>query len=121
MHCNMKYPKILYILQEYGLTVATLSPSKCHNETCRGVIRHHVAYTLNRGNFISYRLKLHVESANHHCTDFSGDLMLPTKWRDLLACRSCKKELTEYVADEMLTLVQRSLRANQTFVANIKQ
>ena len=32
-----------------------------------------------------------------------------------------KKELTEYVADEMLTLVQRSLRANQTFVANIKQ
>jgi len=62
-----------------------------------------------------------VESANHHCTAFSGDLMLPTKWRDLLARRSCKKELTEYVADEMLTLVQRSLRANQTFVANIKQ
>jgi len=57
MHCNMKYPKLLYIFQEYWLTVATLSPSKCHNETCRGVIRHHVVYTLNRGNFISYRLK----------------------------------------------------------------
>ena len=42
-----------------------------------------------------------VESAIHHCTAFSGDLMLPTKWRDLLECRSCKKELTEYVADEM--------------------
>jgi len=26
-----------------------------------------------------------VESANHHCTAFSGDLMLPTKWCDLHA------------------------------------
>lgn len=62
-----------------------------------------------------------VDSTTHHCTSFSGDLMLPSKWRSVLGCRACKKELTRYVADEMLTLIHRSLKSSQRFVANIAQ
>ncbi len=54
----------------------------------------------------------------HHCTSFSGDLLVPDKWRSILACRTCKKELTAYIADDMLNLISRSLRPFQQFVTN---
>ena len=62
-----------------------------------------------------------VEPAKHNCSVFTDDMILPNKWRSVLDCRSCKKKLTTYIADEMLTLIQRFLHGNQQFVTNIDQ
>lgn len=35
---------------------------------------------------------------DHNCTDFSSDLLIPDKWRIILGCRVCKKNLTHYLA-----------------------
>ena len=55
----------------------------------------------------------------HYCTSFSDDLLVPEKWRSILACRSCKKDLTAYIADDMLNLISRYLRPHQQFITNI--
>ena len=38
-----------------------------------------------------------VDTSNHNCTQFSSDMILPCKWRSIIACRTCKKELTSYL------------------------
>ncbi len=58
-------------------------------------------------------------SQDHHCIAFSSDLLVPDKWRAVLACRTCKKKLTAYVADDMLTIISHSLQPHQKFVANV--
>ena len=55
----------------------------------------------------------------HYCTSFSDDLLVPDKWRSILACRRCKKDLTAYIADDMLNLISHSLRPYQQFITNI--
>ena len=44
---------------------------------------------------------------------------MPEKWRSILACRTCKKDLTAYTADDMLSLISRSLCPHQQFITNI--
>ncbi len=56
---------------------------------------------------------------NHHCESFTGDLLIPDPWSSVLSCRVCKKELTLYIADEMLALAVRTIRRTQQFVTNI--
>ncbi len=58
-------------------------------------------------------------STSHHCESFSGDLLIPDSWNSVLSCRMCKKELTLYIADEMLNLAARTIRGRQQFVTNI--
>ena len=58
-------------------------------------------------------------NTTHHCMDFCSDLLVPEKWRSVLGCRTCKKSLTAYIADDMLKLINHSLRSQQQFVANI--
>lgn len=55
----------------------------------------------------------------HHCTSFCSDLLLTDKWRSILNCRTCKKELSVYIADDLLNLVSHHLHSNQRFVCNI--
>ena len=51
-------------------------------------------------------------SYSHHCIDFCTDLMVPGNWRTILSCRTCKKSLTAYVADDMLRLIHHSLQSH---------
>jgi len=44
--------------------------------------------------------------------------MVPDKWRSILAWRRCKKDLTAYIADDMLNLISLSLRPYQQFITN---
>ena len=61
------------------------------------------------------------ESTSHHCIDFCSDFLVPEKWRTILGCRTCKKSLTAYVADDMLRLISydHTLRSYQSFITNI--
>lgn len=54
----------------------------------------------------------------HSCTALNRTTSIPTNWRSLLACRTCKKGLTQYIAEEMITLVPSMLSRNQTFFCN---
>ena len=60
-------------------------------------------------------------STSHHCIDFCSDLLVLEKWRTILGCRTCKKSLTAYVADDMLRLIcsDHFFRSHQTFITNI--
>ena len=56
----------------------------------------------------------------HNCIQFCSDLLVPEKWRSVLGgCRTCKKNLTEYITDDMLKLIPRTLRSHQQFIANV--
>ena len=55
----------------------------------------------------------------HSCIEFSGDLLVPDKWRSVLSCKSCKKNLIQYIARDMLRLIPHGLRSHQQFVANV--
>ena len=46
---------------------------------------------------------------NHSCIQILSATAVPHKWRALLACRKWKQCLTQYLATEMLTLVQTLL------------
>ena len=39
------------------------------------------------------------EVGPHNCVEFSSDLLIPDKWRNVLSCRICKKSLTRYIAE----------------------
>ena len=65
------------------------------------------------------------EPSSHDCSEISGisnEQPIPTTaWSDLLACRSCKKALTHFVAKEMLKVIPFSLHGNQKFTTNVGQ
>ena len=52
------------------------------------------------------------------CKDLNCTTSIPTNWHALLACKTCKKCLTQYIAEEMITLVPSMLSRNQTFFCN---
>lgn len=54
----------------------------------------------------------------HNCVQFSSDLLIPDKWRNVLSCRICKKSLTRYIAEDMLRLLPHSLQSHQQFITN---
>ena len=58
-------------------------------------------------------------SSSHDCTEINSTTVIPTNWRALLGCRKCKKNLTKYVAEEMLSLIPTILNGNQTLTCNI--
>lgn len=58
-------------------------------------------------------------STSHKCAEMTSEEPIPLAWRELLSCRVCKKNLTRFVAKEMLHLIPSSLRRNQTFTTNI--
>ena len=55
----------------------------------------------------------------HKCTEISSTSAVPNKWRGLLGCRKCKQLLTQYLAQEMLSLAPNILNNMQTFVSNV--
>lgn len=52
----------------------------------------------------------------HTCIQFTSTTAIPSKWRDLLACRKCKQCLTNYL---VLKLAQLILRNTQLFATNV--
>ena len=54
--------------------------------------------------------------SGHECIDVHNDLQIPTKWRQFLSCRRCKKQLTTYLAQELLRIV---IRGEQQFYCNM--
>ena len=57
----------------------------------------------------------------HDCKQFSNITYIPEKWRAVLNCRTCKKALTRYVAEEMMSLINNTIRKQQIFVTNIEE
>ena len=54
---------------------------------------------------------------DHHCTDFSSDMIIPPKWRNnVLSCRKCKRKLVCFLTTYFLANLQRRLRQGQSFV-----
>ena len=45
------------------------------------------------------------ELTHHECTTFTSDSKIPEHWKVLLACRPCKKNLTQYLAQDFLDIV----------------
>ena len=60
-------------------------------------------------------------SSNHTCLELSREQPLPSAWKEVLSCRSCKKILTHIVAEEMLQLIPSMLQRNQLFTTNVSQ
>ena len=56
---------------------------------------------------------------NHVCAEITSKAPLQTNWRAFLACRQCKKELTNYLGQEFLSIVAKFLTIHQTFICNI--
>jgi hypothetical protein len=46
----------------------------------------------------------------HNFIDFR---LIPEKWRGVLTCRACKRNLIQYVAEDMLRLMSHTLHSHQ--------
>ena len=63
------------------------------------------------------RDQLHPVSPDHHCTEFTKDLVIPPKWREhVLNCRKCKRSLVCFLSEFFLESIRRKLQLNQRFV-----
>ena len=63
------------------------------------------------------RDQLNPVSSNHHCTDFTKDLIIPPKWREtVLNCRKYKRNLVCFLSQFFLEAIKNRLNPNQRFV-----
>ena len=54
---------------------------------------------------------------DHHCGEFTSDMIIPPKWRsDILSCRICKRNLVCFLSTYFLTKIQQKLNPQQMFV-----
>ena len=54
---------------------------------------------------------------NHKCDKIKDSTLLPGEWNtNLINCRSCKRELCNYLSQAMLTVAPNSLSPRQTFI-----
>lgn len=60
-----------------------------------------------------------LKGDKHSCIQMSSTTTVPQNWRALLACRTCKWYLTQYLGEEFLVLVQHHLSSRQTFICNV--
>lgn len=51
--------------------------------------------------------------SNHEHVAFSDDMKIPSKWREILECRKCKRELVVYMGGSLLQHAHEFLRGNQ--------
>ena len=56
---------------------------------------------------------------DHICGHIDNNTTVPTNWRSFLTCRRCKKDLTEYLATEILNVVPSIFSAEQAVFCNI--
>ena len=57
-------------------------------------------------------------SPDHLCFVFFDDAEIPNKWQDTLSCRQCKRQLTIYVSNYIVSNIQSLLRGLQKFVTS---
>ena len=57
----------------------------------------------------------------HNCVPIHSTSPIPTKWRAVLECQTCKQRLIQYVAQDMLTLAPQALFNEQEFVCNVSE
>ena len=63
------------------------------------------------------RDQLHPVPSEHHCTEFTNDLVIPPKWRENVPnCRKCKRSLVCFLSKFFLKSIGRKLQPNQRFV-----
>ena len=53
---------------------------------------------------------------NHEHVTFTDDMKVPSKWREVIECRTCKRQLVVYMGDAILTTGQYLLREGQKLV-----
>ena len=53
---------------------------------------------------------------DHHCQDFTSDMLVPPKWRaNVLSCRKCKRKLVSFLSKDFLKRIKRKLQPHQRF------
>ena len=53
------------------------------------------------------RDQLHPVPSEHHCTEFTNDLVIPPKWREnVLNCRKCKRSLVCFLSKFFLESIR---------------
>ena len=63
----------------------------------------------------------HNKSQSHTCVQLQHSQEIPHKWRELLSCRKCKRNLTIYIATAMLESAPGFLTGEQEFITNIQE
>ena len=64
-----------------------------------------------------HRNKSNPVPDGHHCTYFSSDMVVPSKWREnVLNCRKCKRNLVCFLSTHFLEKISQVLHQNQRFV-----
>ena len=53
---------------------------------------------------------------NHEHVTFTDDMKVPSKWREVIECRTCKRQLVVYMGDTILATGQYLLREGQKLV-----
>ena len=53
---------------------------------------------------------------NHEHGTFTDDMKVPSKWREVIECRTCKRQLVVYMGDAILATGQYLLREGQKLV-----
>ena len=53
---------------------------------------------------------------NHEHITFSAEMKVPSKWRELIQCRKCKRQLVVYMGDSMLQVGHEFLEGDQKLV-----
>ena len=67
------------------------------------------------------RRDAHSSNSPSTCFVIHYEMDIPNKWRTILYCRNCKRNLTSYVASAMLELVPQFLATEQEFNTNISE
>ena len=58
------------------------------------------------------------QTSEHEHLKFSDHMKVPSKWREILACRKCKHQLIQYIGESLLRVAPEYLRGEQKlFVA----
>ena len=68
------------------------------------------------------RRDANCSSPDHEHVSFSENMIVPSKWRDILDCRKCKRKLVVYMGESLLQVAPKYLHEDQKlFVAGCSE
>ena len=70
-------------------------------------------FGLNPKRIEQARRDARVSSVNHEHVTFTDEMQVPSKWREILECRQCKRKLIVYMGQSLLQVACEFLRGEQ--------
>ncbi len=59
-----------------------------------------------------------ASSVNHEHVTFTDEMQVPSKWREILECRQCKRKLIVYMGQSLLQVAREMLRGDQKLLTD---